>query len=97
MIMHIVLVKWNADATEESTLGLGSALDAFVATLAQVREYRHGSDLGLRPNTADYAIVAAFDDESDLRTYSDHPEHREIVANWLVPFAESISVAQIGA
>jgi hypothetical protein len=51
------------------------AFDALPAAIPEIRQYVHGSDVGVAEGNFDYVVVADFDDVTGWRTYRDHPTH----------------------
>lgn len=78
MLMHVVTLKWRSDVTQQQIEGLHEALARMPSLVPELLDYRHGPDLGLRPGTGDYAIVATLARREDLPAYLDHPEHKKI-------------------
>lgn len=83
MYRHVVMFEWDADVDAAHIEAAGAALDAAVAAIPEVAEYRHGSDLGLAEGNYDYAIVAEFASVADYTVYRDHPEHLRVIAEYL--------------
>ena len=54
-------------------------MSALPAEIDVIRDYVHGSDLGVFDGNYDYVVVADFDDVDDFRTYRDHPQHVLVV------------------
>ena len=85
MLRHVVLLKWNEDATAEQIESVVSGMRALPAAIPQIRSYEVGRDLGLRDGAYDLGLVAEFDDADAWRTYLAHPDHVEVVANRITP------------
>jgi hypothetical protein len=85
VIVHSVQFRWNDSVTDEAVGELEDSLRAFVKLVSGVRSYRFGRNLGLRPGTADFALVAYFDKPEDVSAYLDHPAHIELVKRCIDP------------
>jgi hypothetical protein len=83
MFRHVVMFKWNDDVDAAHVETTGAALDALVATIPEVREYRHGPDLGISEGNYDYAIVGEYASVDDYVTYRDHPDHQQVIADYI--------------
>ncbi len=77
------MFKWNDDVDAAHVEATGAALDALVATIPEVREYRHGPDLGISEGNYDYAIVGEYASVDDYVTYRDHPDHQQVIADYI--------------
>jgi hypothetical protein len=95
MIMHVVTFRWKDGVTDEMTAAGSDALTALVPSIPEVVGYWHGKNLGLRPGTADYAVVAVIKTAEDLPKYLDHPEHLRIVSELLAPLTAERMATQI--
>jgi Stress responsive A/B Barrel Domain len=95
MIMNVTTFKWLPGTTDDQVAALTRALDTFAALVPQLRSYRHGPNLRLRPGTVDYAVVSTLDAAEDLACYLDHPEHLRIGAEILKPMLESRQAVQM--
>ena len=83
MFRHVVMFKWNNDVDATHIEATGAALDALVATIPEVSDYRHGPDLGLTDGNYDYVIVGEYASIDDFVTYRDHPDHQQVVADYI--------------
>jgi hypothetical protein len=95
MIMHIAAFKWHANTSTAAERAVSEALDALAPGIPELIRYWHGGDLGIRADTADYAVVAVVAEASDLTKYLDHPEHRRIVRELITPISSARQVIQI--
>lgn len=90
---HIVTFKWS----DESYAGqpVADALQTFVATIDGVQSYLCGPDIGLTPSSYDFAVVGTFDDRDSFVAYRDHPEHKRILNEMIIPQLETRTVVQL--
>ena len=72
-----------------------AALVALPGQIPQIRAYAVGSDLGIMDGNADFAIVADFDDADALRRYQDHPAHRAVLTEQILPILASRVAVQL--
>ena len=91
------MFKWNDDVDGAHVAAAGAALDALVADIAEVADYRHGPDLGLADGNYDYAIVGEFASVEDYVVYRDHPEHRRVIADYITGRVSARAAAQYDA
>ncbi len=90
---HIVMFTWNRDDVDEA--GIAEALRTLVARFDGVQSYLCGPDAGVSPDAGDFGIVATFDDRESFAAYRDHPDHRRIVSELIMPNAQSRNVVQL--
>ena len=90
---HIVTFKWRGG--DVPATDIAEALRALVSTLDGVRSYLCGPDAGVTPDAYDFAVVGAFDDAASFTAYRDHPEHRRILTEMILPNVETRTVVQI--
>lgn len=92
---HIVMFKWQGGKADFDAAGLADALRNLVARFDGVQSYRCGPDVGLSPNAHDFGIVGTFDSREDFMTYRDHPDHKKIIEEMILPSVESRVVVQL--
>lgn len=92
MIQHVAVFTWRDVAPDAGAIS--SALTSFGAGLPGMLEYRCGADLGLRAGNGDYAVLALLQDEESLTAYLDHPEHRRLVSELILPYASGRHACQ---
>lgn len=97
MIRHVVAFTWKPEATAERIEQIATELRGLAKTIPAIKAYTCGPDAGLTPGTADFAVVADFDDEAGFVSYRDHPEHKEIIARLIAPITAHRSAVQIRA
>lgn len=83
MFRHVVMFKWNDDVDEAHIEQTAAALTALAADMPQVRDYRHGRDLGITDGNFDYAIVGEYDSVDDYVVYRDHPDHQALIQKYI--------------
>jgi Stress responsive A/B Barrel Domain len=78
MLRHVVTFTWNDSATPAALEEIVAALRALPGQIPALRAYHVGPDAGLDAGSADFAIVADFDDAAGWRAYQDHPAHQAV-------------------
>ena len=93
---HVVTFTWTEGTDAEVVDGILSALRGFVegASLEGLRSWDAGRDAGLAPTNADFAVAATFTDRDAYMAYRDHPEHRRILDEQIVPRVASRAAVQ---
>ena len=89
MLRHVVCLTWSDDATPEAVAAVHAALAELPGAIDDIRGYRFGSDAGLGPANADFAVVADFDDADGWRRYMEHPAHQAVLADRIRPILKS--------
>lgn len=97
MLVHSVTITFTESTTVDQIGALHGALAALPSEIDVIGRTRHGRDLGDRPMNAHYGIVSEFDSAEDFRTYLEHPAHRAIVQDHLLPLAASWHSVQFPA
>lgn len=95
MIQHVVAFTWNdsvplghADICVQTLMAMSREIDS-------IREYRCGADLAMStPATADFIIVATFDDIEGWRKYDEHPLHNQVRIQYFKPYLASRTAGQ---
>ncbi|KRB38871.1 Dabb family protein [Microbacterium sp. Root180] len=95
MILHVALFQWKPSVTEQDVEALVEALESMAAGIPQIRGYRCGANLRLRPSPADFAVVAAVDDEAGLSAYLDDPAHARVYAEHLTAMVAERQASQL--
>ena len=98
MIAHVLLFRPRASLTVDARQQLADALAAAARDIPTLRRARVGRRIRigrdyeqLTRTDLPFAAVLEFDDEAGLRTYLDHPAHRQLATR----FFESIEETQI--
>lgn len=95
MILHVALFRWRPGVTESDVEALVAALESMAAGIPEIRGYRCGANLKLRPSPADFAVVALVDDEDALSAYLDAPAHARVYADHLTTMVEERQASQL--
>lgn len=91
---HIVTFKWQ-DAAAFDSAGLAETLRTLVSRFDGLLSYLCGADAGATPNAYDFAIVGTFENRDYFLAYRDDPDHKKILNDMILPFAESRTFVQL--
>lgn len=95
MILHLATFRWTDDVTVDDVKKLTAGLTAMAADIPELRSYRCGPNLRLRPSTADYGVAAVVDDEDALAAYLDSPAHAAVYEQLLGRMTAERSAVQM--
>lgn len=84
MFRHVVMFKWNDDVSSEHIDKVAAALDNLVEVIPEIKDYKHGRDVGLSDQNFDYVVVGDFESADTYAVYRDHAVHQEMIANLIV-------------
>jgi stress responsive alpha/beta barrel protein len=82
---HVVLFRWRDDTTAEQRRTVQTRLSELPGLIPELRSYQIGADAGMHAGNFDFAVVADFADQAAFLTYRDHPVHRAIVEESILP------------
>ena len=85
MIRHVSLLKWKPDTTPEQVEAITTALRALPPQIGELLDYRVGPDAGVDTGNFDFAVVGEFESEAGYETYRDHPAHRAVATELILP------------
>lgn len=80
MLVHVVLFKFKPETSAGQADRLEAGLKGLPALIAEIREFRVGTDIVRSERSYDLALVSAFDDLAAMQRYQVHPAHQEVVA-----------------
>ena len=94
MIRHCVMFRWN-DNLSPATIGeVEAALTKLPAAITAIASYSFGRDIGVNTGNFEFAVVADFATVEDYLVYRDHPDHKRVVAELIVPNIAERSAVQ---
>jgi hypothetical protein len=93
-LRHIVTLTFRDDTTPEQVESIAGALRELPGQIPELRGYVVGTDAGLSEGHAHLAVVADFDDAAGWEAYRDHPAHRAVITQQIVPLLTSRSAVQ---
>lgn len=85
MIMHISVLRWKPEATPEQIDRIAERLARLPERIPEIVSYSFGSDLGLGVGNASFAVVAEFESRDAYEIYRDHPDHRAVLSESILP------------
>lgn len=91
MIRHVSRLTWVDDVTPESCRAVVDGLRALPPLIPELRDYRVGPDLGIDDGTASFVVI---DDADGYRNDRDHPAHRAVGADRILPILAGRTAAQ---
>jgi hypothetical protein len=94
MFRHVVLFTWKQDATREQQQAVADELRKLPAAIDAIRAYHFGPDARVDTGNFDFAVVADFDDVDGYLAYRDHPAHRAVVEQYVLPIRASRAAVQ---
>jgi len=95
MILHIVLFNWKEGTTPAQIEALNQATAALRTAVPELKGMHFGADAGLRAGNAHWGLAALFADADGWRAYQEHPAHKALLADHIVPLLASRSAMQI--
>jgi hypothetical protein len=79
-IRHVVLFEYAGNAAEAKVVAVIDGLNALPGKIPEIRDWSLTEDLGQRPGSFRFCLIAHFDDMDAVNRYLAHPEHNEAVA-----------------
>jgi len=77
-IKHVVLFDY-AGAPEDEVQAVIAGLNALPGQIAEIRDWSLVEDLGKRPGSFRYCLIAHFEDMAAMERYLAHPAHVKAV------------------
>lgn len=97
VLRHVALFTWKPDASDVSVRAFSEGLALLSTQIPEIRSYRFGPDARLGGGNDDFALVADFDDAAAYRRYAEHPAHRHLIAELLMPIVAGRHAVQYEA
>jgi hypothetical protein len=94
MIRHCVMFRWNDDMPAAWIDEVEAALATLPAAIPAIAAYSFGRDIGVNAGNHQFAVVADFATVDDYLVYRDHPDHKRVVAELIVPNIAERSAVQ---
>ncbi len=85
MFRHVVLLTLTDDATDEQRQAILDGLATLPRAIDSIRRYSFGVDAGVDDGNATIVAVGDFDDVEGYATYRDHPVHRRLITESILP------------
>jgi heme-degrading monooxygenase HmoA len=94
MLTHVAVFRFIEGTTSEQVEALAAALRALPGKVPGIRGYEVGVDLRFSEETADFVVIARFDDEAGFRAYAEHPAHLEVSREFVRPILDQLTRVQ---
>ena len=94
MIRHCVMFRWNDEMPGAWIDEVEAALATLPAAIPVIASYSFGRDIGVNAGNHQFAVVADFATVDDYLVYRDHPDHKRVVAELIVPNIAERSAVQ---
>lgn len=94
MIKHVVLLKWKPGVSNKEIDRVTAGFQELERQIEEIACYSFGKDASIYRGNADYALIAEFSSEADLKAYVDHPRHQEFMREVTGPLLESFQSIQ---
>jgi len=91
---HVVLFTWNDTVDDEHLAAIKAGLATLPGLIPEIAAYGFGADAGVNEGNFDFAVVADFASVDDYLVYRDHPDHKRVVAELIVPNIAERSAVQ---
>jgi len=94
MIRHCVMFRWKEEMPVAWIDDVETALATLPAAIPVIASYSFGRDIGVNAGNHQFAVVADFATVDDYLVYRDHPVHKRVVAELIVPNIAERSAVQ---
>ena len=94
MIRHIVLLSWKEGVSREKVEAVTAAFNSLREEIPEIVSYCFGENAGIYKGNADYALLAEFKSEADLKAYVVHPSHQKLMSEITGPIMKSFQSIQ---
>lgn len=84
-LRHVVMFTWTPDATLEQKKILEGRLAELPGLIPEIKAYSFGADAGINEGNYDFVVVADFADRESYIAYRDHPVHRAVIEECILP------------
>ena len=85
MIEHLVLFRWNADASAEAVTRVMEELRALKGQIPGIRDLTCGENFSPRSQGFTHALAVRLEDRAALEAYGPHPAHQRVVQEFIAP------------
>ena len=97
MIRHCVMFRWKAGTPPATIDEVESALAKLPAAIPAIASYSFGRDVGVNAGNYEFVVVADFATLDDYLVYRDHPDHKQVIVDLIVPNISERSAVQFDA
>ncbi len=78
MIRHVVMFKFKDEVAEADRRGFIDQLHALSPTIPEIKQLEIGENLTTSARACDVVLMVDVENEDDLQTYADHPDHQPV-------------------
>ena len=78
-VKHVVLFDYAEGTPEAEIQAVVASLNALPGKIGEIRDWSLVEDLGKRPGSFRFCLIAHFDDMPAMERYLAHPEHMKAV------------------
>jgi hypothetical protein len=79
MIVHIVMIKFKENTSQEAIKDIKNRLEQLVGHIEPLNSMEVGINFKPSDRAMDLVLTATFDTKEGLEIYSPHPAHQEVV------------------
>lgn len=90
MVEHIVLFRWQEDANADAINQAVEELRGLKGKIAEIGDLSCGENFSDRAKGYTHGLVVRFRDRAGLEVYGPHPEHQQVVQNFIKPIAADV-------
>jgi hypothetical protein len=90
MVEHIVLMRWQEQATPEAIERVMTELRALKNKIPAIVDLSCGPNFSDRSKGFTHGLVVRFKDRAGLDTYVPHPEHQRVVQIFIKPISAEV-------
>jgi hypothetical protein len=94
MFRHVVMLRWQPEATTHERSAVAAALADLPARIPEIRGYEIGRDARVNEGNFDLVVVADFDDVDGYLVYRDHPDHQAVIRERIQPILADRAAVQ---
>lgn len=88
------MFRWKPETTDEQIRSIEDGLGGLPDLIPELIAYRFGRDIGVGSGNFDFVVTADFDTLDGYVAYRDHPVHRAIAVDEILPNAAERSAIQ---
>lgn len=90
----MVTFRWSDGASRAAKDAVAAGLAALPSQIPAICAYRFGPDAGLADGNFDFVVTADFADEAGYLEYRDHPAHRALITDRILPIMAERAAVQ---
>lgn len=97
VIVHVSTFRLRPGTTPGQVEELAKAFEEMRTRIPAISSMQCGADIGITPNSGDFAVIFTFNDREGVQAYRSHPAHAELARQYVVPYVESYTPVQFEA